>query len=210
MLIDEKGVDSNALWKAVKDVQKPEGKVISTDGEFISQKEAYAARQQYEISVLQAKLDVIGEERKQLLDVFEPSRLRSRLIGKAAERAAETDSCGWDTRLLWSDADWLIKSDEDETWEGYDGIPVTEGNTWWCPENSACERHEGWQDLLVQEFDKEQQIHVGFIYMFFVVEPSSSAPRIQHWNVWWNENVNSGFESTQSRIRKQGPALWSL
>jgi len=164
-------LDRLQLWEAVKDVRKSEGKAIPSSGSPITQKEAWAQRQQLAIESHESKLSDINIQRSVLEKWLALLGGRNKLLENAIKRAAtvnenlpqEVDEdeeeaqaargeCGWDVRLMWGDKEWEYGVAEGTVRDGYGD----EGTNWWCPEGASCVRHAGWQKLQRQVMDKER------------------------------------------------------
>ncbi|KAH7104353.1 hypothetical protein BKA62DRAFT_768095 [Auriculariales sp. MPI-PUGE-AT-0066] len=88
---------------------------------------------------------------------------RERFIQLAARRSDTRETCGWDERLLMSDAEWEAFVMERER-DGEDvGDDAEESENSLCTGRRKCDRHVGWQKLRTAEVEIELSVKVELL-----------------------------------------------
>lgn len=171
----KKGGNKEKLWESVKNAEKREGIVVCLDDKQENgckqEKDVKKivvpkrGRVEQETERLRGSLDNVVKLREDIKRGMEVVVWRERLLQLASERAEQVGQCGWDQRLCFGDDEWVdfgvgvlesyenVKEEKDMD---VDGVAAGEGE-WWCPGETVCDRHAGWQTVRYKDVCKEKE-----------------------------------------------------
>lgn len=177
------------MWQAVKDARCPEGVVFDQQGQKVSQSVLWARRKEFNLSLIQGKLDEIETQRQDLHRLLAIADARQDLLELALARMQDLQKlgemeCGWDTRWLWEDSEIQRGLENSSILESYPGgvlsgrtndqVPepiLSSASTWWCVEGKECQRHQGWIKLIQEDLELERSDQVSFLLVEANITP---------------------------------------
>jgi hypothetical protein len=180
-LLERKNLDKNAIWQFVKDARRPEGMVVDQLGQAVSQNDLLGRRREFNLSLIQEKLNSIKGERAELEKLVAITEARQDLLDLALVRLQNLQKlgemeCGWDTRWLWDDSEIQHGFENGSIRNGLPDISLNgNGNkrasesvsstpfSWWCIEGRECPRHQGWVKVLQEDLELERSDQVSFL-----------------------------------------------
>jgi len=173
-LIEDSNLNKKVLWQAVKEARCPQGVVFDQHGQAAPQSTLWTRRREFNLSLIQAKLDEIENQRRDLHRLTAISDVRQDFLDLALARMQDLQTsgemeCGWDTRWLWDDCEIQRGMENGSFLESYpdgalsartsDKVPESVPSSppsWWCTEGRECERHQGWVKALQEDLELER------------------------------------------------------
>lgn len=107
----------------------------------------------------QHRLEQLGKQKSKALEVVRMIELKHHFIEMTAQQAAQSDLCGFDSRLVWDDPYWLQVKSIDATGPVLGSTDDDDVPPYGICEHGKkeCRQHQHWQKILELEMQQERK-----------------------------------------------------